>query len=104
MRSGVNFINALEADFAPVDPKSVKRYWQLKLILMLLGATGVKAVRKYVGEIEPRSISTTCLLAALTPADPKAVKRLTTWLSFFTLSRSTSIKAARKTMVKLTPD
>ena len=48
----VNFINVLWAAFAPVDPKSVKRYWQLDWILMLLGATGVKAVRKYVGEID----------------------------------------------------
>jgi len=43
---GVNFINILRA-FAPVDPKSVKRYWQLR-------SMGIKAVRKYVGEIEPR--------------------------------------------------
>ncbi len=50
---GVNFINILGADFVPVDPKSVKRYWQLDWILTLLGATAVKAVRKYVGEIEP---------------------------------------------------
>ncbi len=51
---GVNFFKVLLADFAPVDPKSVKRYWQLDWILTLLGATGVKAVRKYVDEIEPR--------------------------------------------------
>jgi len=43
---GVNFINILRAAFAPVDPKSVKRYWQLDWILTLLEATGVKAVRK----------------------------------------------------------
>jgi len=52
-QAGVNFINILWAAVAPVDPKSVKRYWQLDWILMLLGAMGVKAVRKYVGEIEP---------------------------------------------------
>jgi len=52
---GVSFINLLRAAFAPVDHKSVKRYWQLDWILTILGATGVKAVRKYVGEIEPRS-------------------------------------------------
>jgi len=52
--SGVNFINVLWAALMPVDPKSVKRYWRLDWILMLLGATGVKASRKYVGEIEPR--------------------------------------------------
>jgi len=54
LTSDVNFINVLWAAFAPVDPKSVKRYWQLDWILTLLGATGVKAVRKYVGEIDPR--------------------------------------------------
>jgi len=50
---GANFFNIQRASFAPVDPKSVKRYWQLDWILTLLGATRVKAVRKYVGEIEP---------------------------------------------------
>ncbi len=49
---GVNFINVLQAGFAPIDPKSVKRYWQLDWILHLLGATREKAVCKYVGEIE----------------------------------------------------
>jgi len=58
MTPGVNFINVLRAAFAPVDPKSVKRHWQLDWILMLLGATGVKAVRKYVGETEPSSRQT----------------------------------------------
>jgi len=52
---GVNFIIALRAAFVPVDPKSVKRYWQLDWILTLLGATGIKAVCKYVGEIETKS-------------------------------------------------
>jgi len=54
-RSGKTFGEFLDfyRRFAPVDPKSVKRYWQLDWILTLLGATGVKAVRKYVGEIEP---------------------------------------------------
>jgi hypothetical protein len=54
-RLGLNFINVLRAAFAPVDPKSVKRYWHRDWILTLLGATGVKAVRKNVGEIEPGS-------------------------------------------------
>jgi hypothetical protein len=49
----INFINILRAAFAPVDLKSVKRYWQHDWIVTLLGAMGVKAVRKYVGEIEP---------------------------------------------------
>ena len=40
----------------PVDHKSVKRYWQLDWILTLLGATGIKAVGKSVGEIEPMSL------------------------------------------------
>ena len=51
--SSFNFINVLLAAFVPQDLNSVKRYWQLVWILRLLGATGVKAVRKYVGEIEP---------------------------------------------------
>jgi len=55
LRSGINFINVLRTAFALVDPKSVKRYWQLDWILTLLGATGVKAVRKYVGKINPWS-------------------------------------------------
>jgi hypothetical protein len=43
---GVNFITVLRAAFAPLDPKSIKRYWQLDWILMLLRATGAKAGRK----------------------------------------------------------
>ncbi len=53
LASGVNFIVVLGAAFGPVDPKSVKRYWWLDWIFTLLGATGVKVSRKYVGEIEP---------------------------------------------------
>jgi len=37
-----------------VDPKSVKRHWQLDWVLTLWGATGVKAACKYVDEIDPR--------------------------------------------------
>ncbi len=37
-----------------IDPKSVKRYWQLDWILTLLGATHIKALRKFVGEIDTR--------------------------------------------------
>ncbi len=53
MTTGVNFIIILWAAFAPVDSKSVKRYWQLDWLLTLLGSTGVRVVRKYVGKIEP---------------------------------------------------
>ncbi len=47
------FHQHLWAAFAPVDPKSIKRHWQLDWILTLWGAAGVKAVHIYVGEIEP---------------------------------------------------
>jgi len=67
--SGVNFINILRTAFAPVDPKSVKRYWQLDWILTLLGATGVKAVRKYVDEIEPRDLQNLLKAIGQTPTD-----------------------------------
>ncbi len=58
---GVNFISILGAAFAPVDPKSVKRYWQLDWILTLLGARGVGAVRKYVGKIEGHIVYKNCM-------------------------------------------
>jgi len=54
---GVNFINIQRAAFTPTDHKSVKRYWQLDWILTLLGATCVKAARKYVDEIDPWKLS-----------------------------------------------
>ncbi len=44
MTPGVNFINVLRAAFAPVDPKSVKIYWLLDWIIMLLGPMSVNAV------------------------------------------------------------
>jgi len=34
------------------DPESVKIHLQRNYLFTLLGATGVKAVRKYVGEID----------------------------------------------------
>ncbi len=43
----------LRTAFTFVDPKSVKRYWRLDWILMLLGTTGIKAAHKHVDEIEP---------------------------------------------------
>jgi len=51
--SGVNFINVLGAAFAPVDPKSVKRYWQLDWILMLLEAMCVNAVPRTLMKLSP---------------------------------------------------
>jgi len=54
LSSGANFTNVLCASFTLVDPKSVKRHWQLDWILALLGAMGVKAACKHVGEIDPR--------------------------------------------------
>jgi len=47
---GVNFNNMLCTAFTCVDPKSVKRYWQLDWLLMLLGATRLK----FDGEIDPK--------------------------------------------------
>jgi len=55
--SGLNFINGLRTTFTRIDPKSVKRYWQLDWVLTLWEATGVKAVLKYVDEIDPWCIS-----------------------------------------------
>jgi hypothetical protein len=55
-RPRLNFINVLCPAFTCVDPKSVKRYWQLDWVLTLCGATGVKAVCKYVDEINPKKL------------------------------------------------
>jgi len=43
-QKGLDFINVLSTAFTLVDPKSVKRYWQLDYVLTFWGATGVKAV------------------------------------------------------------
>ncbi len=51
--SGLNFINVLRTAFMCVDPKRVKRYWQLDWVLTLWGATSIKALCKYVDEIDP---------------------------------------------------
>jgi len=51
----ISSTNALHTAFALVNPKSVKRYWQLNWVFMLWGATGVKAAPKYVDEIDPWS-------------------------------------------------
>jgi len=49
----VNFANILRTAFTHVDPKSVKRYWQVDLVLTFWGAMGAKTSRKYVDEIDP---------------------------------------------------
>jgi len=51
---GLNFINVLHTR---IDPKSVKRYWQLDWVLTLWWATGVKAWSKYVDEIDPSTLN-----------------------------------------------
>ena len=56
LTSGVNFINILWAAFAPVDPKSVKRYLLLDWILTLLGPMRVKAVRRTLMKLSPDCI------------------------------------------------
>jgi len=48
---GVNFINILRSASARIDPKSIKRYLLLDLVLTLEGAMGTKASNKYVDEI-----------------------------------------------------
>jgi len=52
-RPGVNFINILSKAFVCTEPKSVKRYWQLDWILMLLGATRVKADQRKLMKLTP---------------------------------------------------
>ncbi len=51
--SGVNFINVPRAAFAPVYPKSIKRYWLLDRILTLLGPTSIKAVCRMLIKLSP---------------------------------------------------
>jgi len=82
LKSGVNFINVLLAAIAPVDPKSVKRYWRLDWILTLLGATGVKAAWKFVGEIEPRGQFHQCSMSSFWSRKSQKRKKLTNWQTF----------------------
>ena len=53
--SGVNFTNILQAAFMRADPKSAKKCSKIKQHFALLGSAGVKAARKHVDEIDPRS-------------------------------------------------
>ncbi len=53
MTTGLNFINVLCTAFTHVDPKSIKRYWQLDWVLMLWGATGVKTDRRMLMKSTP---------------------------------------------------
>ncbi len=69
-RDGLNFINVLHTAFTLIDPKSVKRYWQLDWVLTIWGATSVKAARKYVDEIYTWSV----------------VKRIVHFISFCSIS------------------
>ena len=53
LTSGVNFTNILCAAFMLTDPKSVKKTVNSSSFFALLGSTGVKALSKYVDEIDP---------------------------------------------------
>jgi len=53
---GFNLINIFCTAFTLADPNSVK-FSQVADLLALLGSAGVKAARKNVGEIDPRSQS-----------------------------------------------
>jgi len=51
---GLNFINVLRTALARAEPKSVKKESQVvNKAYTLLGSARAKAVRKYVGEIDP---------------------------------------------------
>jgi len=50
---GVDFINILCTAFMLVDPKSVKRYWQLDWVLTLSGSASAKAVRRTLMKLTP---------------------------------------------------
>jgi hypothetical protein len=49
---GVDFANVLQAAFRRNDPKSKKGHLQFDCLFALLGSTGIKAVRKHVGEMD----------------------------------------------------
>ncbi len=53
LTSGVNFINVLCTAFTLVDPKSVKRYWQLYWVFTLLGSTSAKVVHRTLMKVIP---------------------------------------------------
>jgi len=65
-KPGINFINVLRTAFTRVDPKRVKRHWQLDWVLTLWGATGVKAAHKYVDEITSVAYPISSLLPIFT--------------------------------------
>jgi len=97
-KPGLNFINILRN--ALTHPKSVKRFWRLDWVLTLWEATGVKAARKNVDEIDPRSR----FHQHLSRADPKTIKTTYNFTVFFTLLGSPHIKVApHKMLMKLTP-
>ncbi len=82
---GLNFINVLHTAFTSVDPKSVKRYWQLDWVLTLWGATGIKDVHKYVDGIDNWSqfhqhfTSSFCAIFCVKKLQSKTVTREKLW-------------------------
>jgi len=75
----------LSTAFAHLDPKNVKWYRWLDWSLTLLGATCIKAVRKHVGEIDPRCQFHQHAFTALTRPDPKSPKRQSSHDCFLSL-------------------
>jgi hypothetical protein len=61
--SGVNFTNILQAAFALVDPKSVKKIENLTVVFMPLGSAHVKAVRRTLMKLCPDRVRKTNQIA-----------------------------------------
>jgi hypothetical protein len=86
-RPGVNFINVLQAAFAHIDPKSIKRHWGFDWILTLLGSTCVKAVHRRLMKLMAGVNFINVLQAAFMCADPECAKRQSSqqWSQLWTL-------------------
>jgi len=100
--SVLNFINILRTAFMHVDPKSVKRYWQLDWVLTLWGAMGVKDAHKHVGEIDQWCQFYQCCESSFYVRWAQKHKKDSQVISLFTLLGSVRIKAAPKTLMKST--
>jgi len=99
---GINFTKILWTPFAHIDPKTVKRYWWLNWIVMLLGSSCIKAAHRTLMKLTPGLNFTNILCTAFTHIDPKTVKRYW-WLNWIVLlSGSACVKAARRMLMKLT--
>jgi hypothetical protein len=87
----LNFINVLQAAFAPADPKSAKKSYNLTVFFVLLGSASIKVVLKTLMKLtlgDCGLIFFNILNFFFLPPFLKAVKEMERWKLFISIAET----------------